>query len=190
MRELNIDFLEKYKSIDLFVRDAFGTEDGITEYIRRMEQEQWRGPKYIRYWDTDYRSLKHMRWVRNKLAHEVGYDSDICEASDFEWLKAFGKRLYDGTDPLALLRKLEIKVRQKRAEALKRNKAAGRKEPAAKTSEKKETVRKAPNTGSGSAVVSRQGTSQTKTADDKKAREPQREELTSWQKFKKFFADL
>ena len=114
MGELSFEFFENYKSVDLYVRDLLGTEDGITEYIRRMELDQYRGAKYIRYWDSDYRMLKHERWVRNKLAHEVEYDSDICGNRENEWIKAFGKRLEDGTDPLTLMKKLEIFVRQRR----------------------------------------------------------------------------
>ena len=121
MRDRNIDFLEVYKAVDIFIKDVYGTGDGVTEYIRRMEREQYRGPKYIKYWDNDLRMLKHVRWIRNKLVHEVDYDSGICGTRDCDFIELFRQRLYDETDPLALLAKLEKLVRQKRAEAAARN---------------------------------------------------------------------
>ena len=37
MRDLNIEFLEEYKRVDIFIRDAYGTQSGVTEYLRQME---------------------------------------------------------------------------------------------------------------------------------------------------------
>ena len=71
--------------------------------------------------------LKHVRWVRNQLAHEVGYDSDICQESDYDWLESFNQRLYSAEDPLALMNKQE-KVEQQNRMAEKRRRAAEQKQ--------------------------------------------------------------
>ncbi|WP_028519687.1 DUF6548 family protein [Ruminococcus flavefaciens] len=107
MQELNLDFLELYKSVDKFLKDAYSTSNGVSEYIRQMEINNSDGKRCIHSWSYDYEKLKHIRWVRNQLAHEVGYDSDICEPDDFYWLKKFYDNLFSSKDPLAMLRTAE-----------------------------------------------------------------------------------
>ncbi len=113
MREMNMNFLEEYKSADNFIKDAFKSTDGITEYIRRMETANDRGIRAVATWRDDYRSLKHVRWVRNQLVHEVGYDSDICELNDLRFVKQFRTKLMKCEDPLALLEKYERAARKR-----------------------------------------------------------------------------
>ena len=102
-----------YKSVDRFIKDAYASSEGISEYIRRMEAVTSRGIRFVRSWQQDYEMLKRVRWIRNQLAHEVGYDSDICNKSDYDRLSSFNKRLYAAEDPLALLRKQEMAERQR-----------------------------------------------------------------------------
>jgi len=99
MKAINIKFQEEYKSVDKFIKDAFGSVDGVSEYIRTMERNE--GNKSDEVWKDDYYKLKHMRWIRNQLAHEVSIDSDICEREDLEWLCDFHARLKKGDDSLA-----------------------------------------------------------------------------------------
>lgn len=110
MRDLNIDFMDLYKRTDRFIKDAYSSSEGVSEYIRLMEASFNRGNANIRGWKSDYDNLKHIRWIRNQLAHEVSYDSDICSESDYEWLEDFYKRLFSSTDPLGELRTFEKKV--------------------------------------------------------------------------------
>ncbi|MCR5601873.1 MAG: hypothetical protein K6G33_14200 [Ruminococcus sp.] len=107
MRDLNIDFMDLYKRTDRFIKDAYSSSDGVSEYIRLMEASFNRGNANIQGWKSDYDNLKHIRWIRNQLAHEVSYDSDICSESDYEWLEDFYKRLFSSTDPLGELRTFE-----------------------------------------------------------------------------------
>ncbi len=83
MRDLNIDYVDLYKSIDGFIRDAYSSSEGVSEYIRQMEANDYRGRQTIATWKDDYALLKHARWIRNQLAHEVGFDSDLCEEDDY-----------------------------------------------------------------------------------------------------------
>ena len=47
MRDLNIDFLEEYKSVDKFIKDAYGSAEGVTEYIRSMEESYDEGSNLL-----------------------------------------------------------------------------------------------------------------------------------------------
>lgn len=107
MRDLNIDFMDLYKRTDRFLKDAYSSSEGVSEYIRLMEASFNRGNANIRGWKSDYDNLKHIRWIRNQLAHEVSYDSDICLPSDYEWLEDFYNRLFSATDPLGRLRRFD-----------------------------------------------------------------------------------
>ena len=103
MRDLNIEFQEKYKSVDNFIKDAQGTSEGVSGYIALMESAVTEGTLFrsIAEWGNDYKHLKRMRWIRNQLAHEVSIDSDICQEDDYDWLCDFYDRLYDGDDSIA-----------------------------------------------------------------------------------------
>ncbi len=110
MRDLNIDFMDLYKRTDRFIKDAYSSSEGVSEYIRLMEAVFNRGSVKIQGWKSDYDNLKHIRWIRNQLAHEVSYDSDICAETDYEWLESFYERLFSAEDPLAMLRKIDTQT--------------------------------------------------------------------------------
>ena len=99
MDAVQIELLEEYKCVDSICRDMLSAEKGVTAYIEQMEAT----PSAIRYkiagWDDDYRKLKHIRWLRNQIAHDTGYVQ--CTPSDVAWLKAFHNRLLTQHDPLA-----------------------------------------------------------------------------------------
>ena len=128
MRDLNIDFMDLYKSVDRFIRDAYSSTEGVSEYIRQMEQYDFKGRRYVTTWGADYDKLKRLRWIRNQLSHEVGYDSDICEDADYDWLETFSHRLYSTNDPLSVMNKAENAERQRRAEEQRRIQAQKRAE--------------------------------------------------------------
>ncbi len=99
MDAIQIELLEEHKYVDSICRDMLNAEKGVTAYIEQMEAT----PHAIRYkiagWDDDYRKLKHIRWLRNQIAHNTG---DVeCTPSDVAWLKAFHNRLLTQNDPLA-----------------------------------------------------------------------------------------
>ena len=99
MDAVQIELLEEYKYVDSICRDMLSAEKGVTAYIEQMEAT----PSVVRYkiagWDDDYRKLKHIRWLRNKIAHSTG--NVECMPSDVAWLKAFHNRLLTQHDPLA-----------------------------------------------------------------------------------------
>ena len=116
MQELNVEFMDLYKSVDRFIRDSYSSTEGVSEYIRRMELKKVTGEQYVQSWKDDYYKLKHLRWIRNQLAHEVGYDAEICAYEDFRWLREFYARLNSSSDPLAVVSAAEKAILQRRRE--------------------------------------------------------------------------
>ncbi len=129
MRELNVEFMNLYIGVDRFIRDAYSSTEGVSEYIRQMERNASKGIRYVTTWSSDYDRLKRLRWIRNQLSHEVGYDSNICDESDFRWLQNFKERLYSAIDPLSVVRKEEKAELQRLAEARKRYKMQSVEQP-------------------------------------------------------------
>lgn len=104
MLEINVKFQEEYKELDSLCRDIFSGGEGISQYIRRMESVLGQEYRFMSTWEYDYKQLKHMRWLRNRLAHEVGtLDSDLCTKDDIAWLENFHKKILEGNDPLAVI---------------------------------------------------------------------------------------
>ena len=58
MRDLNVDFIELYIKVDQFIRDANGSEKGVSLYIEQMEKECFNGPLYVKTWNDDLNSTK------------------------------------------------------------------------------------------------------------------------------------
>ena len=139
MKDLNIDFLDVYKQVDKFIKDAYSVSEGVSSYIRMMETNNIKGFRYINSWSVDYEKLKHVRWVRNQLAHEVGYDSDLCEESDYEWLDKFYDRLFSAEDPLSCLKKQEDADKKRMADELRKKRDEAEKKRVADEKMKNQT---------------------------------------------------
>ena len=95
----------EYKRVDNICNDMFSGRGGISQYIAEMEKVPSYSHSIVPSWDTDYRSLKHIRWLRNQIAHSS--TATDCNENDVEWLEDFHNRLLERQDPLALLEKKE-----------------------------------------------------------------------------------
>ena len=99
MNAIQTELLEEYKYLDAICRDMLGAEKGVSAYIEQLDKT----PVTVRYWITEwndeYRQLKHIRWLRNQIAHSTG--TVDCTQSDLEWLKGFHNRLLTQQDILA-----------------------------------------------------------------------------------------
>ena len=122
MNSLEAEFLDAFKEIESLCNDAFSCQSGVTEYIEEMKKADAVTRMAVPSWESDLRMLKHLRYVRNKIAHDS--DASGCTAADLRNAKDFFARLVNGEDPIAL------------AEAEKRRKA-----------EKPKSVKKRVNTG-------------------------------------------
>lgn len=112
-----ITFQEEYKRLDQLCRDCLNSKDGVSEYIRQMEDKKYSGSYLVLSWDNDYRCLKHVRWVRNRLAHEVGsLEAGLCTEEDVKFIVDFRERILSAEDPLAVLRKHQKEEEQRKRE--------------------------------------------------------------------------
>lgn len=128
-------FFEEYKQMDRLCADMYSGQNGVSEYLTEMEDKAPVGRFYVAGWDEDYRTLKHVRWVRNKLAHESDVDG-IAEESDLRFVKQFHERLIQGQDPLTALQKA-IAEEEKKKRAAAKKKAAAKKTAAAGAGDRK-----------------------------------------------------
>ncbi len=83
-------------------KQVLSSDKGVSTYIDEMEKE---GHIYVENWEREYKQLKRMRWIRNRLAHEINvFEEDIVTVQDIEWLRDFRVRILERSDPFALLR--------------------------------------------------------------------------------------
>ena len=104
MEPLDNEFFEKYKSLERLCSDMYSCKNGVSLYIEDMESRSPRETSSISSWDTDYKLLKHLRWIRNRIAHDTG-NYQICSISDIQEIQEFYERILSGRDSIALLEK-------------------------------------------------------------------------------------
>ena len=110
MVEQNIYFQELYKRLDNLCKDCYTSQEGVSEYIRQMEKYMFDGKRLVQDWEIEYNNLKHVRWIRNQLAHEVGtLNSDIVEDDDILFVSNFYDKIINANDSLSLLRIIKSK---------------------------------------------------------------------------------
>jgi len=105
MQELDNKFFEEYKRLDKLCSEILSCQNGVSEYILQMERTS-SGQYKISSWNDDYKKLKHLRWVRNQIAHNTsGYmiseETDLLEVIDFY------DRIMSQNDPFAQLWRAE-----------------------------------------------------------------------------------
>lgn len=101
MQRLQETFFEEYKRTDALCRDLFAAERGVSEYIEQMQAAEAEGKQRVPGWQDDFYALKHLRWLRNQIAHEPG--GADCTDADLAQLRRFHQRVLAREDPLALL---------------------------------------------------------------------------------------
>ena len=114
------------------IKDAYSCQNGFSEYISMMEKSPGNRAVLISSWNADYKMLKHLRWLRNRIAHDTGCTE--LKSSDLDDLKDFTRRFRKSQDPLTAAEKL--KKPQNSASSKKAGPSAGKK-AASGTSEKK-----------------------------------------------------
>lgn len=103
MNNIILEFLEAYKSLDELCKQTLSSDKGISKYIDEMNFES-QGHMRVACWEKDYKQLKKMRWIRNRLVHETNsFQENIITREDIEWLKNFRTRIMECKDPFSLL---------------------------------------------------------------------------------------
>ena len=100
-----MSFIDSYKRLEKLCNDIYGDIHGVKAYIEDMRNTPM-GQWYVRGWNDDLSRLKHYKWIRNQIWHEVDCTEDnMCKPGDAQWLDNFCCRILSGTDPLSLYRK-------------------------------------------------------------------------------------
>lgn len=120
MDAVQIELLEEYKYVDVICRDMLGAEKGVSAYIDQLDETPMTVRYWIAEWNDEYRQLKHIRWLRNQIAHSTGYVE--CTQSDLDWLKGFHNRLLTQKDLLAkahrVIQESQIQNQQQQAKTI------------------------------------------------------------------------
>ena len=122
MREIEVKFLDEYKKADNLCAEKY--EGGISGYIAAMDATPEAQRAGIVHWDDDYRALKRLRWLRNRITHDT--EGSDCRKADLAMLSAFYGHLNKGSDSLNVLKKRQAAQKaaeRKAAEAAKNAKA-------------------------------------------------------------------
>lgn len=110
-----MEYFSEYKTVERICRDMYG-EDGVKAYIEKMENCTNREKMFVRNWYDKLKTLKHLKWLRNQIAH----DNEVYEVTeqDLTDITAFHTELLIQQDPLALLYK-EIENTKKKQQEFK-----------------------------------------------------------------------
>ena len=101
MNNNEIEFFDEYKKLDNLCKDILHAEKGVSEYIDEMEKIPISKSRLISSWDDDFKMLKHVRWVRNDIAHNNG--NSECEQEDIDFVREFYQRIMNQTDPFGII---------------------------------------------------------------------------------------
>lgn len=104
MTETDNRFFEKYKRLDKLCSEIYDNPKGISSYIADMEENEYIGQKIIGSWRATYKSLKHVRRLRNRIAHDEN-TLDICTSDDIDFVTDFYNQVFSGADPISQLEK-------------------------------------------------------------------------------------
>lgn len=101
MDNIEILFFEEYKKLDNLCKDLFKSDRGVSQYIEEMECTPFTKSRLVESWQDDYKMLKHVRWIRNNIAHNNDYSG--CNKSDVKSIKDFYKKIINQKDPFSVI---------------------------------------------------------------------------------------
>lgn len=97
-----MQFINSYKKLEKLCNEKYNTEHGVSIYIEEMTKHK-DGYKLVPTWHQDLKQLKHYRWLRNKIVHDVDANEEsLCKKSDETWINNFTKRIANSNDPLSI----------------------------------------------------------------------------------------
>ena len=120
MDAIQVELLEEYKYVDKICQEMLGAGKGVTAYIEQLDETPMTVRYWITEWNDEYKQLKHVRWLRNQIAHST--ESVECSQADVEWLKGFHNRLLTQQDILAkahwVIKESQIQNQQQQAKTI------------------------------------------------------------------------
>lgn len=107
-------FIDSYKHVEKICGEMLGEERPVAAYIDEMNKLP-DGARYVSTWDSDLKQLKHYKWMRNQIVHNINCtEQNMCTPADENWLNEFYMRIMNQTDPLALYYKAQKQQSVKR----------------------------------------------------------------------------
>lgn len=103
MNNMEKTFFEEYIKLDNLCKDLLNSNRGVSSYIDEMEQTSGFDKRLVSSWDSDYKMLKHIRWVRNDIAHDNGQSE--CNENDIAFARKFYQRIMQQQDPFSMINK-------------------------------------------------------------------------------------
>ncbi len=100
MQQLEVEYFDEYKAVDNICRDMLSADQGVSEYIRQMEDIESYACRQVKGWYEKYKMLKHLRWIRNQIAH--GEQQAEITPDDLAEIKNFHGQLLNVKDPLSI----------------------------------------------------------------------------------------
>ena len=119
MNDIENSFFEKYKKLEKFCNEIFNSKEGVKLYIEYLEENVEAGERIVPSWKDDYYLFKHLRYVRNQIAH-FNDDGYVCTSDDIKKVDDFYDRFLNQKDPIFILLDYQRKEQEK---ALARKKA-------------------------------------------------------------------
>ena len=106
MSQQTESFRKAFIELEKLCNDIYGGHHGVTQYIDEMSATCHRGVHTVPGWSADYETLRNLRHIRNRMAHETeeGYGDLTGKTA---WLIDFRQRILNGSDPLTILRRIE-----------------------------------------------------------------------------------
>ena len=101
MDNIEILFFEEYKKLDNLCKDLFKSDRGVSQYIEEMECTPFTKSRLVESWQDDYKMLKHVKWIRNNIAHNNDYSG--CNKSDVKSVKDFYQKIINQKDPFSVI---------------------------------------------------------------------------------------
>ena len=101
MDNIEIEFFEEYKKLDNLCKDLFRSNRGVTKYIEEMEKTPFIDRRLVNSWNNYYDMLKHVKWIRNNIAHNNEYSG--CNKDDVENIKNFYQQIIEQKDPFSII---------------------------------------------------------------------------------------
>lgn len=101
MDNIEILFFEEYKKLDNLCKDLFKSDRGVSQYIEEMECTPFTKSRLVESWQDDYKMLKHVRWIRNNIAHNNDYSG--CNKSDVKSVQNFYQKIINQKDPFSVI---------------------------------------------------------------------------------------
>lgn len=103
MTQAEIDFLDNYKRLENFLRDAYDCESGVSTYLSAMETSCVQGQANVASWQRFERQLRNLRRIRNTIAHDA-CSGGCCGEEDVASLETTIDLFLQRKDPMSLLR--------------------------------------------------------------------------------------